>query len=57
MKKRKNDNGESENAEIASPLVEHQLLDWHSDSSDDEGFQLVSHKKLKYIKKGSYYLC
>lgn len=31
--------------------MEQQLLNWHSDSSDEEGFQLVSHKKSKYRKK------
>lgn len=31
--------------EFASPSVEQQLLGWCSDSTDDDGFKLVSYKK------------
>lgn len=37
--------------EVASPSVEQQLLGWHSESSDDEGFQLVSYKRSRKNKK------
>lgn len=41
----------AENDKVESPLVEQQLLGWHSELSDAEGFKVVSYKKSRRKNK------
>ena len=37
------------------PSEELKLLEWHSENSEDDGFQLVSNRKSKKEKKKPYF--